>query len=68
MCTLKALKPGVDARVIRVHGEGALRRRIMEMGLTPSALIRVRKSRRWATLLRSWCGTTRSRCARQTPR
>jgi len=33
----------MEARVVRVHGEGALRRRIMEMGLTPGAPIRVRK-------------------------
>jgi len=43
MRTLKTLKPGVDARVVRVHGEGPLRRRIMEMGLTPGTPIRVRK-------------------------
>ena len=43
MRTLKTLKPGMEARVVRVHGEGALRRRIMEMGLTPGAPIRVRK-------------------------
>jgi len=41
--TLKTLKPGVDARVVHVHGGGALRLRIMELGLTPGALIRVRK-------------------------
>jgi len=41
--TLKTLKPGMEARVVRVHGEGALQRRIMEMGLTPGALVRVRK-------------------------
>jgi len=41
--TLKTLKPGVEARVIRVHGQGALRLRIMEMGLTPGTPIRVRK-------------------------
>ena len=43
MKTLKTLRPGVEARVIRVHGQGALRRRIMEMGLTPGAAVRVRK-------------------------
>jgi len=43
MRTLKTLKPGMEARVVRVHGRGALRRRIMEMGLTPGALVRVRK-------------------------
>ena len=43
MKTLKTLKPGVDARVVCVHGGGALRRRIMEMGLTPGAAVLVRK-------------------------
>jgi len=41
--TLKTLRPGVEARVVYVHGGGALRLRIMEMGLTPGALVRVRK-------------------------
>jgi ferrous iron transport protein A len=43
MRTLKTLRPGVDARVARVHGEGALRLRIMEMGLTPGTTVRVCK-------------------------
>jgi len=43
MRTLKTLRPGMDARIICVHGQGALRRRIMEMGLTPGTRIRVRK-------------------------
>ena len=43
MRTLKTLKPGIDARVVHVHGGGALRRRIMEMGLTTGTPIRVRK-------------------------
>ena len=43
MRTLKTLKPGQSARVIFVHGQGALRLRIMEMGLTPGTPVRVRK-------------------------
>jgi len=43
MRTLKSLKPGMEARVVRVYGEGALRRRILEMGVTPGTPIRVRK-------------------------
>ena len=43
MRTLKELKPGMEARVVSVRGEGALRRRILEMGLTPGTPIRVRK-------------------------
>ena len=44
MKTLKNLKPGRPARVVRVHGQGALRLRVMEMGLTPGITIRVRKT------------------------
>jgi len=43
MRTLKNLKPNAEARVVRVHGGGALRLRVMELGLTPDTLIRVRK-------------------------
>ena len=43
MRTLKSVRPGRGARVLRVHGQGALRLRIMEMGLTPGAALRVTK-------------------------
>ena len=43
MKTLKNLKPGQCARVVRVHGQGALWLRVMEMGLTPGAAVSVRK-------------------------
>ena len=43
MYTLKNLKPNIDARIVRVHGQGALRLRIMELGLTPGTPVRVRK-------------------------
>ena len=43
MRTLKTLKPNIGARVLRVHGGGALRLRIMELGLTPGTPVRVRK-------------------------
>jgi len=41
--TLKEVRPGWTARVIRVGGEGPLRRRIMDMGITRGARIFVRK-------------------------
>ena len=44
MDTLNNVKPGHSARVLRVHGEGALRRRIMEMGLTRGVVLRVLKA------------------------
>ena len=43
MNTLKDLKIGKSARVVKVHGEGALRRRIMDMGITKGVDIYVRK-------------------------
>jgi len=33
--TLDALRIGASAKIIRVGGEGALRKRILDMGLTP---------------------------------
>jgi len=34
---------GQSARVIKLHGEGALRRRIMDMGITKGVTVTVRK-------------------------
>ena len=43
MKTLKQIKIGKSAKVIKVHGEGALKRRIMDMGITKGVEISVRK-------------------------
>ena len=43
MNTLKQVKVGQTCIVKRVHGEGALRRRIMDMGITKGVEIYVRK-------------------------
>lgn len=43
MKTLKDIKVGQSAVIVKVHGEGALRRRIMDMGLTRGTNIFVRK-------------------------
>ena len=43
MKTLKGVKIGETTRVIRIHGEGALKRRIMDMGITRGVEIYVRK-------------------------
>ena len=43
MKTLKQVKIGGTARVVRLHGEGALRRRIMDMGITRGVQVYVRK-------------------------
>ena len=43
MNTLKQVKVGQTCIVKKVHGEGALRRRIMDMGITKGVEIYVRK-------------------------
>lgn len=43
MNTLKDVKVGKSCKVVKVHGEGALRRRIMDMGITKGVEIYVRK-------------------------
>ena len=43
MRTLKQVKIGKSAKVVKVHGEGALKRRIMDMGITKGVEISVRK-------------------------
>ena len=43
MKTLKDVRIGKSARVVRLHGEGALRRRIMDMGLTRGVTVTVRR-------------------------
>ena len=41
--TLRDMRPGDRAVVVKVNGEGALRRRLFDMGITPGAEVRVRK-------------------------
>lgn len=43
MTTLRDIKTGQKATVKKLHGEGAIRRRIMDMGITRGAEILVRK-------------------------
>jgi ferrous iron transport protein A len=43
MNTLKTAKIGSTVTVTRLHGEGAVKRRIMDMGITKGASIYVRK-------------------------
>ena len=43
MKTLRDVKIGGCAKVVKVHGEGALRRRIMDMGITKGVEIRICK-------------------------
>ena len=43
MKTLKQAKVGETVTVVKLHGEGALRRRIMDMGITKGVEVYVRK-------------------------
>lgn len=44
MKTLKQAPIGSTVRVVKIHGEGAVRRRIMDMGITKGVEIYVRKA------------------------
>lgn len=41
--TLKEVKPGTIVKVVKISGEGAVKRRIMDMGLTKGVEVFVRK-------------------------
>lgn len=43
MRTLKDVKIGSTAKVVKLHGEGAIKRRIMDMGITKGVEVYVRK-------------------------
>ncbi len=43
MKTLREIQPGSTVSVVKLHGEGAVKRRIMDMGITKGIDIYVRK-------------------------
>jgi len=43
MKTLRDVAIGGSAKVVRLHGEGAVKRRIMDMGITRGVEVKVRK-------------------------
>ncbi len=43
MKTLNKVRVGGSATIVKLHGEGAVRRRIMDMGVTKGANVYVRK-------------------------
>ena len=43
MKTLREAKVGQTVKVVRLHGEGAVKRRIMDMGITKGVDVFVRK-------------------------
>jgi ferrous iron transport protein A len=44
MQTLKNVRPGQVVRVVKIHGQGPVKRRIMDMGITGNTEIMVRKA------------------------
>ncbi len=43
MKTLREAKPGETVKVVKLNGEGAVKRRIMDMGVTKGVEIYIRK-------------------------
>ena len=43
MKTLREARIGDTVKVVKLHGEGAVKRRIMDMGLTKGVQVHVRK-------------------------
>lgn len=43
MKTLKEVKVGDTVKVVKLHGEGAVKRRIMDMGITKGVEMSIRK-------------------------
>ena len=43
MKTLKTAKVGETVKVVKLHGEGAVKRRIMDMGMTKGVEVHIRK-------------------------
>ena len=43
MKTLRQVKVGETVKVVKLHGEGAVRRRIMDMGITKNVEVYIRK-------------------------
>ncbi|MDY3225625.1 MAG: FeoA family protein [Candidatus Faecousia sp.] len=43
MKTLRQAKVGDTVTVVKLHGEGALKRRIMDMGITKDVTVHIRK-------------------------
>ena len=58
MNTLKQVKIGSTVRVVKLHGEGAVKRRIMDMGITKGAEI---LSRSRSVVMSCLCGSQMQR-------
>ena len=68
MKTLRAAKVGDTVKVVKLHGEGATKRRIMDMGITKGVEIHVRKVAPWGTPWSFLCGGMSFPVRKPTPR
>ena len=57
-----------SGEVVSIGNSGAVRRRIIDMGITPGAVIIMRKAAPFETRWRSMCAAMSSACARRRPR
>ena len=65
--TLQDAKVGTRVTVRRINGEGAYKRRIMDMGITKAARSIFARWPPWATRWKLPCADMSCRCARRTP-
>ena len=68
MKTLKDAQVGETVTVAKLHGEGPVKRRIMDMGLTKGTSVYVRKVAPLGDPMESRSATMSSASARPTPR
>lgn len=64
--TLKQVKCGETVTVQKLQGEGPVKRRIMDMGITKGPRSMCERWRLWEIRWRSRCGAMSSLCARET--
>ena len=58
MKTLREVKIGETVKVVKLHGEGPIKRRIMDMGITKALRSLSARSLLWAIPWRSLSGAT----------
>ena len=63
--TLKQVKCGETVTVQKLQGEGPVKRRIMDMGITKGPRSMCERWRLWEIRWRSRCGAMSSLCARE---
>ena len=68
MKTLKEAKIGQTVKVVKLHGEGPVKRRIMDMGITRGTEVYIRKVAPLAIPWRSRCAAMSCLCARPIPK